>query len=128
MRSLELHAESKANLDGWVAFSCGKKESPFGYYFEVCGAVCPVYVRGNKKGNPNYQRADKSTQKTFTFTPQQHDEFVANWESQNDICMMCEGKGEFPTSWSKDKGAYNYKICNRCNGTGKPQARVELIK
>ena len=38
--------------------------------FQVTGAVCPLYVRGPKKGRPNYKKADQSTKKTFTFTKQ----------------------------------------------------------
>jgi hypothetical protein len=36
--------------------------------FQVTGAVCPSYVRGPKKGRPNYKKANQSTKRTFTFT------------------------------------------------------------
>lgn len=119
MRSLEMHAESKISIEGWVAYSCEVKDSPYGKYFEVCGAVCPLYTKGNKKGRPNYSKADKSTQKSIAFTPKEHDEFVSKWETENSKCMMCDGKGEFARAWSVEKGAYNYKSCDRCNGIGK---------
>lgn len=118
MRSLELHAGSKVNINGWISSSCGIKESPFGDYFEVSGAVYPLYTRGSKKGKPNYSKADKSTKKTVTFTPEEHNVFVERWETENNICMMCQGKGSYATSWAIGKGAYNFKTCERCNGTG----------
>lgn len=119
MDSLELHAASKVKIDGWVGYKCEIKDSPYGQYFELVGAVCPAYVKGEKKGEPNYSKADKSTEKTVTFTPQEHDNFVDSWELENKLCMACQGKKEIPTGWSKDRGAYNYRQCDRCHGTGK---------
>ena len=118
MNSLELHAASKVEIKGWIGYSCYGKESPYGRYFEVIGAVCPVYVQGKKKGKPNYSKADKTTEKVITFTPKEHDDFVANWEALNKLCMKCKGKGSVATAWDKDKGAYNYRQCDRCHGTG----------
>ena len=118
MSSLELHAASKVKIDGWVGYGCESKESPYGRYFEVVGAVCPVYVRGKRKSKPNYSKADKATEKVITFTPQEHDDFVANWELENKLCMKCKGKGSNATAWNSTKGAYNYQECDRCHGTG----------
>ena len=118
MSSLELHAASKVGIDGWVGYSCEMKKSPYGHYFEVVGAVCPA---GKGDDDPDYSKADKSTEQTISFTPQQHDAFVESWELENKLCMMCHGKGEVPIAWNKDKGVYHYRQCDRCHGTGKNQ-------
>ena len=118
MDSLELHAASKVKIDKWIGYRCETKESPHGHYFEVVGAVCPAYIRGEKKGKPNYSKADKTTEKVVTFTPQEHDDFVENWELKNKLCMKCKGKGSSATAWNSTKGAYNCRECDRCNGTG----------
>ena len=124
MSSLELHAESKVNIQGWVGYACEAIESPYGKYFEVRGAVCPLYTEGKNKGKPNYQKADKSTEQTVSFTPQQHDDFVATWEAKNNLCMMCHGKGEIIKSFGAIDGL-KYRQCDRCHGSGKPPTPPE---
>jgi hypothetical protein len=47
--------------------------------FQITGAVCPLYVRGPKKGRPNYKKADQSTKRTFTFTKRA----LAEWYDQS---------------------------------------------
>mgnify|MGYP000102432748 CR=1 FL=1 len=125
LHSLELHAASKVKIDKWIGYRCDRKESPYGFYFEITGAVCPAYKQGEKKGQTNYSKADKATERTITFTPQEHDDFVQNWEVLNKLCMKCKGKGSAATAWNSTKGAYNYRECDRCHGTGKNQVVSE---
>jgi len=117
--SLELHSAKLSGLKGWVAWSFWVKESPYGNYYQMVGAVCPLYVRGENKGKPNYRAADLSTRKTIDITPQQHQEFIDDWELKNNQCMNCLGTGQEWAGSSVEHGR-TYRECRYCKGTGKP--------
>ncbi|CAK0780603.1 hypothetical protein CCP4SC76_7480001 [Gammaproteobacteria bacterium] len=66
---LDEHAKEKINAPpGWEVYryhALGSGNDFFG--FELTGAVAPLKTRGPYKGKPNWNRMDKTTQKTVYF-------------------------------------------------------------
>ena len=101
----------------WQWFSIQSKESPYGRFVQVTGAV-PVgfYSQGPRKGRPKWP-INKDCQ-IFQFTPAQLDEVFFAWEAQTGDCFKCGGSGQESFGWSKAEGK-RYRQCSRCGGTGK---------
>jgi hypothetical protein len=112
----------KGMPEDWQWFSIESKESPFGRFTQVTGAV-PVgfYSRGPRKGRTKWP-ANKDCQ-VFQFTPAQLDDVMLAWEAETGNCFTCGGDGQEQFGWSKAEGR-RYRQCSRCGGTGKaPQQK-----
>ena len=101
----------------WQWVSIESKQSPFGRFTQVTGAV-PVgfYSRGPRKGRAKWP-ARKDCQ-VFRFTPAQLEEAMLAWEAETGNCSTCGGDGQEQFGWSKAEGK-RYRQCSRCGGTGK---------
>lgn len=85
---------------------------------KVSGAVAPPLTKGDYKGDPNWKKKDKATDKTACFTPEEHEQWLKQWEEKTGKCSKCEGKGEVISSWKIGQG-FKFKLCEICGGTGK---------
>lgn len=88
--------------------------------FRVRGAVAPLLTKGRCKGGRNWKKRDKETDKTTYFTPEEHEQWLKQWEDKTGLCSKCQGSGEVFFSWSREEGT-KLKQCERCGGTGKRQ-------
>lgn len=118
----DLYAVAAQKLHGmpadWLPVRYKIKESPYGEFYEITGAVPLRYLsKGKNKGKPVWPPG-KNCQ-VFTFTPEQIKKVTAEWEAENNYCSHCGGDGQEFAGWSKADGTI-YRICRRCNGTGKP--------
>lgn len=86
------------------------------FYLELSGGVCPDYLRGPKKGKPNYSKA--THRYTYQVSKQQCEQIMADYERVTGNCNSCEGEKQEWDGWSKDEG-HKYRQCVRCGGTGK---------
>jgi hypothetical protein len=85
----------------------------------VAGAVAPLKTRGKYKGYPNWDKLDKGTIRTAYFTPDEHEAWLAQWETKTGKCANCMGSGEQFAGWSAEGGT-RHKPCKKCGATGKP--------
>lgn len=72
---------------------------------------------GKYKGMPNWRKLDKATEKTTYFSPDEHDEWLKQWEAKTGKCAECAGKGEVLARRSVADGT-TYKPCPKCGGSG----------
>lgn len=84
----------------------------------VTGAVCTMLFKsGPRKGRPNWDKRDRSTQREIVVTREQLQERRAQWERDTGKCVQCFGtKAEF-ASWSSIEGTKT-RPCRRCKETG----------
>lgn len=121
-----LQAREKSSLpDNWHPWKFEIKDSPYGDFLELTGAICPLYVRGPKKGKPNYEKADMATACTVQVGRQEYVEWVAKWEKETGKCAMCNGTGKEFSGWSASDGK-TYKPCSRCEV--QPEAQGNLLE
>ncbi|NJN23040.1 MAG: hypothetical protein HC812_20025 [Leptolyngbya sp. RL_3_1] len=77
-----IQAREKAGLpDNWNAWRFEVKDSPYGAYLELTGAVCPPLKSGPRKGKPNWRKADKSTQRTVQLGGKEQADWLKGWET-----------------------------------------------
>lgn len=75
----------------------------------VKGAVCTAtFKSGPRKGETNWAKRDKTTEREFLITFVEHDARVAAWEAEHGTCSSCTD-GQYETGGT----------CHRCKGTGK---------
>lgn len=97
----------------WLPVKYETKESPYGKFYQITGAVPLRYLsKGKNKGKPVWP-PDKDCQ-VFTFTPEQIDRVTLDWEAETNCCSLCGGDGQEFADGTR------YRICRRCNGSGKP--------
>ena len=118
----DLHAVAAQKLHNmpfnWIPFRYEVKDSPYGKFYQITGAVPLRYLtKGKRKGKPVWP-TEKNCQ-VFTFTPQQIEKVTLEWETENNFCSHCGGDGQELAGWSKADGT-RYRTCRRCNGTGRP--------
>lgn len=120
MKLLNTQAKIKANMgEQWEPYSWCMLPSGGDYELaEVCGSIAPLYTKGKRKGQHNWDKMDKSTKRTVYITIAENAEFVAQWERDTGKCANCEGTGKTLQSWHYIKGA-TYRDCVECNGIGK---------
>ena len=117
---MNLHTEHARELLGMPPGWEGYKFEVIGEnkLVRVVGAVAPLKKRGKYKGHRNWQRLDKTTEKTAYFTPAEHEAWMLEWERKTGLCAECTGRGERSVSWSA-AGGTRYKTCDKCGATGK---------
>lgn len=121
---LEMHARDKGKLPTqWRAYRYRRlpERSAECLYLGVTGAVVPDKVKGKYKGHPNWRAKERSHETEIYFTPQEHHDWLLQWERSNNMCHACEGSGMAVYGWSVADGEQRAK-CVRCNGTGLPPA------
>lgn len=115
MKLLEQHAREKINeTDNWCIF---RGEHINGGIL-LSGAVAPKFVKGDHKGEINWKRLDRSTEKKVFIPTEEHEKWLEQWEKQTGKCSDCLGVGTRVCGWSKADGQ-RYSKCNKCSGTGK---------
>jgi len=111
---LGLQAAELAGIPGWKAFRYETVEGGF----LITGAVAKPYVRGSRKGQPNWKNLDPSTLKRIIITKTSSDYFIQSWESHTGKCSKCYGTGKESRGWTKAEGKL-LRTCLKCLGTGK---------
>lgn len=106
-----------ADWDAYEFEAIGRTADQPAKLYRVTGAVAPIKSRGKYKGQPNWDRLDKSTLKTAYFTPAEHDDWASQWSKRTGKCLECMGRGERFAGWSKKAGTH-YKPCDKCGATG----------
>lgn len=129
MNLYEEHAREKLGMPAnWHVFrlECFPKSGrePT-LYIEVTGAVCEaVFQRGKRKGQVNWGRRYKATEKTAILPIAEHEKWKADWETRTGLCFSCVGEKRVAIGWSQVSGT-KYKPCPRCHETGKrPQQKA----
>lgn len=78
----------------------------------VTGAVATErFKSGPRKGEINWAKRDKSTERTLCIPFAEFDAFEAKWEADNNACSSCGGAGKWESG----------RECHSCKGTGKPR-------
>ena len=86
-------------------------------YVELTGAVCAVnYSRGERKGQTNWSKRDRGTERKVIITPAEHTRWLIAWEKRTGLCSHCVGKGQVFRSWNHQAGT-TYRTCPVCNGS-----------
>lgn len=85
-------------------------------YCEFEGAVCNLYVRGPKRGKPNYKTA-RDVRK-FAVGLQTAKDWESQWQASTGGCLRCTGTGQIVMRVSAKDGAVRGP-CPQCTGTGK---------
>lgn len=115
------HAKEKANAPhNWDVFSwaCHPTDGTEVIYYQIKGAVCEaVKTRGPNKGQKDWSKRDRSTERTVNITVREHSEWKQQWSARTGKCNRCTGTGETLLRMSVDDGAL-YKPCPKCLGTG----------
>jgi len=60
---------------------------------------------------------DKATHREFYIKPDDHTQWMAEWEKKTDKCAECAGSGKTLRRWTQEDGA-EYRPCRQCAGTG----------
>lgn len=119
MKVIEWHLIRKHNLPDTFAFwnyECYPGGGQETIAFELTGGICKPYVRGKRKGEPNYSTATDI--KTFCVPVAQIPEIEAEYREITGNCPKCAGEGKLLYKWSKETGSH-YRPCPHCQGTGK---------
>lgn len=120
---LESQAREKAGMPPtWLAYrwACMPPGHPETLYYEVEGIVTTAtYKSGPRKGRPNYDAGDQSTERTVIISAAEHAEYVARWERETGKCAACNGSGKEIASCGVDIET-TYRPCRKCKGTGRP--------
>jgi hypothetical protein len=118
MKFLELHAREKLGApSNWYAYNFEVKDSPYGSFYEVTGAIAPLLTKGPNRGKPNWKAKDKETKAVAQIQKQEHQKWVEEWEKETGICSTCENTGKEWIGWSQETGS-RYKPCSRCGKNG----------
>lgn len=101
----------------WVPLRYEIKESPYGKFYEITGAVPLRYLsKGKNKGKPVWP--PRKDCEVFRFTLEQKEQVRIAWEAETGNCSTCGGDGQEFIGWSRVDGN-RYRQCSRCCGTGK---------
>ncbi|MFP2898778.1 hypothetical protein [Corallococcus sp. 4LFB] len=98
--------------EGWRWFSIQGKGHPAPR--EQCtsivtGAVCTAtFKSGPRKGELNWAKRDRSTERELAIPFPEFDAFLLEWEAETGRCHNCYGNGR----------AFD-RVCYRCGGAGK---------
>lgn len=84
----------------------------------VTGAVCTErFKSGKRKGDLNWAKRDKRTERTLVITFADFDAYMAAWERKTGVCIKCDGNGTRSVGWSSTEG-HTLVHCSACDGTG----------
>lgn len=106
-------ARERGAAEGWQWYSLqGIGENRAQGAALVKGAVCTaVYKSGPRKGQTNWMKLDKSTEREFLITFAEYDARVREYETRTGRCSSCVD-GKYETG----------RDCHRCKGTGKAKS------
>jgi hypothetical protein len=85
---------------------------------QFIGSVAPLKTSGKNKGYPNWQKRDKTTEKTFIVSVKDHEKWCGAWQKKTNKCAECVGTGK--TIASCGANGTTYRECFKCKGTGTP--------
>lgn len=118
MNLMAEHARQLVNMPAdWEVYDFEAIGGTPAKLIRVTGAIAPFKTRGKGKGQRNWKKRDKSTERTAYFTPEEHRLFLECWEKTTGKCSACIGTGEVFARWSVDNGT-EYKPCSKCGATG----------
>lgn len=123
MKLLEMHAREMLGMSqAWGAFRFKAMPQEAGkvLYYEVTGAVAPLVSKGSCKGNRNWKRRDRATERVANIPVADHDAWTREWERQTGKCSNCVGEGKVMARWHYKEGM-TYKTCPICLGSGKAE-------
>ncbi len=105
---------------GWQWFSIqvvgDLTDRPSGAFLLEGAMRPPDYTRGKWKGQPNWSKRDKSTDRKIVITTRDYDERKRRWVLETGTCAECDsGK----TVASCGISGTTYRDCQTCNGTGR---------
>jgi hypothetical protein len=118
-----LYAATQGAPDGWRWYSlrCVSESRESGGVL-IKGAVCTaVYARGKRKGDHNWSKRDKSTERELFATFAQLEACRTKWERDTGKCSTCGGDGQELASVGVN-GA-TYRPCEPCKATGVRQEK-----
>lgn len=128
---LEMQARERAGMpDTWRIFRWECFPKTFRpedvIYIELSGAVVPPKLAGKYKGQPNWRRRDRSTERTIVITIPDANKWASEWSARTGKCDNCTGSGKVFHSWNHETGT-TYKTCRMCEGSGlqPPRSAVE---
>lgn len=103
-----------------------RKRSGNATHLQITGAVCTATItKGKRKGQTNWLKRDKSTEKTFVFSVNDFEAWQLERERKTGKCRECYGTGQAWAGWSAETGT-KYRTCRRCGGTGKaPESEAQ---
>ena len=90
-------------------------------YVELSGAVYGKYVKGPKRGRPNYKLKDKGSERTFVVPVAEYAEWEKDWIVRTGNCPRCTGEGKTVSRMDFVEGKTHYVPCRDCGGSGKKQ-------
>ena len=115
MQLLDEHVRELLNMsDDWEIYFF---ESLDGKCFKLIGAVAPLKKSGKNKGEKNWAKLDKATEKTVYITPDGHRVWMQQWETKTGKCSQCVGTGQELIGWSIKTGKV-MRPCKKCSGSG----------
>jgi hypothetical protein len=116
----QLFAATQGVPEGWRWYSLnavGESRTQGGVL--ITGAVCTETItRGLRKGEPNWKKRDRATERELFATFSQLDAVRDQWERDTGKCASCGGDGQESAGWIRRTGTL-YRPCTRCNATGK---------
>lgn len=108
----QMFAESKGVPAGWKwhGWSTNSDEVPNGF-LKLKGCVpSGVYIRGPRKGRPNFSKPVEGTRRVLFIDLQELDAFVDEWEKSTGSCRHCGGTGLEWAGWNRETGT-KYRPC-----------------
>jgi hypothetical protein len=103
----------------WFELKCVGELADDGSGVLVTGAVCTaIYSRGKRKGETNWTKRDRSTQRELFISRNEYEKRRMKWQADTGKCVECMGSGQRFASHSIYEGI-KYKPCNKCGATGK---------
>jgi hypothetical protein len=88
----------------------------------VTGAACNVvFKRGPRKGTPNWDKRDRTTEAKLSIAVAEISERMLLWERETGQCSRCGGDGQELAGWCVAEG-HKTRTCGRCDGSGKAPA------
>jgi hypothetical protein len=74
----------------------------------------PSFIRGPRKGKPNWSKADARV-RIYDYGTLERE--AKTWEAETGLCYQCLGDGRTFKSWNAASGLET-QTCDMCNGTG----------
>lgn len=116
-----LYAATQGVPEGWHWYSLrsiGESREHGGVLIK--GAVCmTTFVRGKRKGENNWSKRDRKTERELFATFAQLEMCRAQWERDTGKCGVCGGDGQELAGVSASQSTY--RPCKACKATGAPQ-------
>lgn len=103
----------------WNLLKCVGELENDGSGVLVTGAVCTaIYSRGKRKGDTNWKKRDRSTEKELFISRNEYEKRRQKWQADTGKCVECLGSGKTLASMSIYTGK-TYRPCHECKATGR---------